>query len=148
MLKARYKNQKTRYAVIAVSEGAKFSDFKIKGAWSKAVDQFGHIQLGGVAETLAKEIERRTKLETRHVVLGHTQRRLLGSVFCCCDHSSIHFHSLFRLLFDSWTFLGSKCVFILLFFLAVPCSLLPFLLILSHSLLSHPGSSSLLHLHL
>src|SRR5215216_3218702 len=37
-------------------------------------DEFGHVRLGGIAETLAGEIEERTGIETRHVVLGHLQR--------------------------------------------------------------------------
>jgi 6-phosphofructokinase len=37
-------------------------------------DEFGHVRLGGIAETLAGEIEKRTGIETRHVVLGHLQR--------------------------------------------------------------------------
>jgi 6-phosphofructokinase 1 len=72
MLKERYARG-DRYAIIAVAEGAEFSDLDIKAA-SQTTDAFGHIKLGGLAETLAKEIERCTGFETRHVVLGHTQR--------------------------------------------------------------------------
>ncbi|MCD1294651.1 6-phosphofructokinase [Methanocella sp. CWC-04] len=61
------------YAIIAVAEGALFSDFDVEAA-SRETDAFGHVKLGGVAEALAKEIEKRTRYETRHVVLGHTQR--------------------------------------------------------------------------
>ncbi len=38
------------------------------------VDAFGHAKLGGVGEYIAKEVEKRTGIETRHVVLGHLQR--------------------------------------------------------------------------
>ncbi len=72
MLKARYASG-DKYAIIAVAEGAEFSDLDIKAA-SQTTDAFGHVKLGGLAETLAKEIEKRTGFETRHVVLGHTQR--------------------------------------------------------------------------
>ena len=72
MLKARYERG-DRYGIIAVSEGALFSDFDVEAA-SKETDAFGHVKLGGVAKALAKEIEKRTGLETREVVLGHTQR--------------------------------------------------------------------------
>ncbi len=72
MLKARYARG-DKYGIIAVAEGAEFSDLDIKAA-SQTTDAFGHIKLGGLAETLAKEIEKRTGFETRHVVLGHTQR--------------------------------------------------------------------------
>src|SRR4029077_16755307 len=37
-------------------------------------DEFGHAKLGGIANILAREIESRTKFETRAVVLGHIQR--------------------------------------------------------------------------
>ncbi|MBI5343844.1 MAG: 6-phosphofructokinase [Deltaproteobacteria bacterium] len=35
---------------------------------------FGHARLGGVGEFLANELEKRTGIESRHVVLGHLQR--------------------------------------------------------------------------
>jgi 6-phosphofructokinase 1 len=38
------------------------------------LDEFGHIRLGGIGDLLAKEIERRTGIETRAVVLGHVVR--------------------------------------------------------------------------
>jgi 6-phosphofructokinase 1 len=72
MLKERY-GRGERNAIIAVAEGAEFSDVDVKAA-SQSTDAFGHVLLGGVGETLAKEIEKRTGFETRHVVLGHTQR--------------------------------------------------------------------------
>ena len=37
-------------------------------------DECGHAKLGGIANILAREIESRTKFETRAVVLGHIQR--------------------------------------------------------------------------
>ncbi|HSS12172.1 MAG TPA: 6-phosphofructokinase, partial [Acidimicrobiales bacterium] len=37
-------------------------------------DQFGHVRLGGIANTLAEEIEKRTGIETRVTILGHIQR--------------------------------------------------------------------------
>jgi 6-phosphofructokinase 1 len=72
MLKQRYARG-DRYGIIAVSEGALFEDFDVQEA-SKETDAFGHVKLGGVAKALAKEIEKRTGIETREVVLGHTQR--------------------------------------------------------------------------
>ena len=41
---------------------------------SGEIDAFGNVKLGGVANLLAKEIERRTGFETRATVLGHIQR--------------------------------------------------------------------------
>ena len=72
MLKMRYARGE-RSAIIAVAEGAEFSDLDVNAA-AQSTDAFGHVILGGVGETLAKEIEKRTGFETRHVVLGHTQR--------------------------------------------------------------------------
>jgi 6-phosphofructokinase 1 len=51
---------------------------------SAAKDSFGHVQLGtgiGIGEVLSNEIEDRTGLETRHVVLGHVQRGGCPSAF-------------------------------------------------------------------
>ena len=61
-----------KWGLVAVSEGVVLSeDFIIQSAER---DEFGHVQLGGIGETLAGEIEERTGIETRHVVLGHLQR--------------------------------------------------------------------------
>lgn len=38
------------------------------------IDQYGHPRLGGIANVVASEIERRTGYETRVTVLGHVQR--------------------------------------------------------------------------
>ncbi len=40
----------------------------------RKTDEFGHVRLGGIGNTLAAEIESRTGFETRAVVLGHIQR--------------------------------------------------------------------------
>src|SRR5919205_2164892 len=61
-----------KWGVIAVSEGVTLSEEYITQSVER--DEFGHIQLGGISETLAGEIEERTGIETRHVVLGHLQR--------------------------------------------------------------------------
>jgi 6-phosphofructokinase len=47
---------------------------KLVAGEARPSDQFGHVQLGGVGETLAREIEERTGFETRVTVLGHVQR--------------------------------------------------------------------------
>ncbi len=62
-----------RWAVIAVAEGAvpKGGAEVLKAAEK---DAFGHAALGGVALWLAGEVERRTGITARHVVLGHVQR--------------------------------------------------------------------------
>ena len=61
-----------KWGLVAVSEGVVLSEDYITQSAER--DEFGHVQLGGIAETLAKEIEERTGIETRHVVLGHLQR--------------------------------------------------------------------------
>ena len=77
-----------RYDIVVVSEGA-----KVKGQHecyiSDKEDGFGHKVLGGIGRFTSKEIETRTGMETRHVVLSHLQRggkpsaldRLMGRRF-------------------------------------------------------------------
>ncbi|MCU0266231.1 MAG: 6-phosphofructokinase [Actinomycetia bacterium] len=59
--------------IICVAEGAVPTDGDLitKNA---PLDAFGHVQLSGIGEWLAKEIERRTGRESRTTVLGHVQR--------------------------------------------------------------------------
>jgi len=62
-----------RHSIVVVAEGAQmkgFSDVML----SCGVDEFGHRVLGGIGYHVAKEIEKRAKQETRHVVLSHLQR--------------------------------------------------------------------------
>jgi len=61
-----------KWGLVAVSEGVVLSEEYI--TQNAETDEFGHVRLGGIAETLAGEIEERTGIETRHVVLGHLQR--------------------------------------------------------------------------
>jgi 6-phosphofructokinase 1 len=71
-LKARH--EKGRYAsIVVVAEGAVPKEGTL-ALVSREVDQFGHVRLGGIANTLAEEIEKRTGFETRVTILGHTQR--------------------------------------------------------------------------
>jgi len=65
------------FSIVAASEGAKLVTREGEEQMvtqSDAVDAFGNVKLGGVANLLAKEIERRTGFETRATVLGHIQR--------------------------------------------------------------------------
>ncbi len=76
MVRRRYSAGDT-WAIVAVSEGAVIPDIMDDVAHSQKLDDFGHIQLGtgvGIAEVLAKRIERETGFETRSIVLGHLQR--------------------------------------------------------------------------
>jgi 6-phosphofructokinase 1 len=69
----RRKKRGRNFSVVVVAEGA-----KPKGGaeiiYGDGVDEFGHVRLGGVGYYLGREIERRIKVETRVVVLGHLQR--------------------------------------------------------------------------
>jgi len=61
------------FSIIVVAEGAKPKGGK-EIVYGEKVDEFGNIRLGGVGYYLGKEIENRTDIETRVVVLGHLQR--------------------------------------------------------------------------
>ena len=77
----RRKQSGKGYTLIAIAEGAvpeKGSTFSVKRVEK---DEFGHPVLGGISEMLAKEIEERTGLETRNVILGHLQRGGTPSAF-------------------------------------------------------------------
>ncbi len=69
----RKKNGK-RYSIIAVSEGAAIAEGENFVTQTEELDAFGHVRLGGVAKNIADEIEKRTSVETRSVILGHLQR--------------------------------------------------------------------------
>ncbi len=79
----RQRHERGRYfSIIVVAEGAKFAE----GGGAPVVqdlgkDEFGHAKLGGIANVLAREIEKRTGFETRAVVLGHIQRGGSPSAF-------------------------------------------------------------------
>ena len=81
----RLRHGRGRYfSVIVVAEGAKFASDDRHGApvvSDLGKDEFGHVRLGGVGQILAREVERRTGLETRYVVLGHIQRGGSPSAF-------------------------------------------------------------------
>jgi phosphofructokinase-like protein len=72
MLKKRWSSGH-RFSLVVVAEGAKAkgADKATKGS---AVDAFGNPILGGIGQSVAQEIEKRTGLETREVVLGHVVR--------------------------------------------------------------------------
>lgn len=76
LLKRRF-DEGRRWALVAVAEGASDPGLSRQVLHSSEPDAFGHVQLGtgiGIAEVLAGEIEQRSGLETRHVILGHLQR--------------------------------------------------------------------------
>ena len=74
--KLRRRHGRGRYfSIVVVAEGAKFAQTQNgPSVVSGEKDEFGHARLGGIGNTLAQELERRTGFETRTVVLGHIQR--------------------------------------------------------------------------
>lgn len=71
VLKKRHERGKN-FSIVAVAEGATMGkDFATQ---SEELDAFGHVRLGGIGNTIGKEIEKRTGFETRVTILGHVQR--------------------------------------------------------------------------
>jgi ATP-dependent phosphofructokinase / diphosphate-dependent phosphofructokinase len=62
------------FAIVVVAEGAAPNESDEPLTKSGQLDDFGHAQLGGIGDWLHHQIERRTGIETRVTVLGHTQR--------------------------------------------------------------------------
>src|SRR5271155_1890675 len=81
----RQRHERGRYfSIVVVAEGAKFTSEPGQGApvlSDMGKDEFGHAKPAGVANILAREIEKRTGYETRAVVLGHIQRGGSPSAF-------------------------------------------------------------------
>ena len=68
------RHQRGRFAsIVVVAEGAVPREGTLDPL-DHGIDKFGHRRLGGVAWTLAPEIERRTGFEARVVQIGHVQR--------------------------------------------------------------------------
>ena len=70
----RRKERGRYFSIIVVAEGAKpegLEGYITRGAKR---DEFGNVTLGGIGWFLAEEIEKKTGMETRYVVLGHLQR--------------------------------------------------------------------------
>ena len=83
----RLRHSRGRYfSIVVVAEGAKFASDVDTTHGAPVVtdmgkDEFGHVRLGGIGQILARELEHRTGLETRNVVLGHIQRGGTPSAF-------------------------------------------------------------------
>ncbi len=61
------------FSIVVVAEGAVPAEGTMTVA-SGAVDDFGHVQLGGVANQVTAEIQARTGFDTRVTILGHLLR--------------------------------------------------------------------------
>jgi 6-phosphofructokinase 1 len=62
------------FSVVVVAEGAKPAECDDLVTCSNQVDPFGHVRLGGIANVVGQEIEKRTGMEVRVTILGHVQR--------------------------------------------------------------------------
>jgi 6-phosphofructokinase len=62
------------FTLIVIAEGARVEVEAGQVTSAQELDEFGHPKLGGIGHLLAGEIEKRTHLETRDVVLGHILR--------------------------------------------------------------------------
>ena len=69
-------SQGKKFSIVVVAEGATLATPKGQEnvTTSQRTDEFGHVQLGGIGQFLATELEKRTGFETRVTVLGHIQR--------------------------------------------------------------------------
>ncbi len=75
------RHERGRYAsIVVVAEGAEPAPGSMPGR-EKIYDRFGHVRLRGIADLLAPEIEARSGLESRVVLLGHVQRGGTPSAF-------------------------------------------------------------------
>lgn len=92
------RHAKGRYAsIVVVAEGARPVE-GTSSVESAEVDQFGHPRLGGIANVVAHEIEKRTGYETRVTILGHVQRggtptafdRVLATRFGVAATEAVH----------------------------------------------------------
>jgi 6-phosphofructokinase 1 len=85
-LRCRHARSGRYFSIVVAAEGAKFAS-EVDREHGASVfqdmtqDEFGHVRLGGIGTVLAREIEHRTGLETRAVVLGHIQRGGTPSAF-------------------------------------------------------------------
>lgn len=80
----RQRHARGRYfSIVVAAEGARFAGggVETQDGGSEGRDEFGHLRLGGIGQTVAREIEKRTGFESRSVVLGHIQRGGTPSAF-------------------------------------------------------------------
>jgi 6-phosphofructokinase 1 len=85
------------FSIVVVAEGAQPTAGTLI-VQDAGVDEFGHVRLGGIASTLAPEIEARTGYETRVTILGHVLRggtptafdRILATRFGLAAIDAVH----------------------------------------------------------
>ena len=81
LINRRHQNLEKTYSIVVIAEGIKAEDLlgdEINNSQalveSRSKDSFGHVQYGGISHVLAKEIQSRTNIEARAIVLGYIQR--------------------------------------------------------------------------
>ncbi len=85
------------FSIVVVAEGVELQE----EGWdiqTRETDDFGNVRLGGIGDLLAKEIEKRSGIESRAVVLGHIQRggtptaydRVLGTKYGIAAIDMVH----------------------------------------------------------
>jgi 6-phosphofructokinase 1 len=80
------------YSIVVIAEGAYPKGRKEAYLKSDRVDEYGHVQLGGVGTALARDLEKLTGMDVRTTILGHIQRggtpsawdRVLGARYGVC----------------------------------------------------------------
>jgi 6-phosphofructokinase 1 len=89
--------QGANFSIVVVAEGAQPVEGSLS-VQSGAVDDFGHVRLGGIGNVVQEEIERRTGFETRVTILGHVLRggtptaydRILATRFGVAAIDAVH----------------------------------------------------------
>jgi len=97
VINARRERGRT-FSIVVIAEGAFPKGKKEAYLKSDKVDPYGHVQLGGVAVALAKDLEKMTGLDCRTTILGHTQRggtptaydRVLATRYGICAVDMVH----------------------------------------------------------
>jgi 6-phosphofructokinase 1 len=85
------------FSIVVVAEGAVPREGTM-ATQTGALDEFGHVRLGGIGNRIAPEIERRTGFETRVTILGHVLRggtptafdRILATRFGLAAVDAVH----------------------------------------------------------
>jgi 6-phosphofructokinase 1 len=77
LIRKRHERGKS-FSIVVAAEGATFKDAGNGSGkmitQDTAIDEFGHVRLGGIGNILAREISRTTHFETRVSALGYVQR--------------------------------------------------------------------------
>jgi len=80
VINARRQRGRT-FSIVVIAEGAYPEGKKDLYLSSDKVDDFGHVQLGGVSVALAKDLEKMTGIDCRTTILGHVQRGGVPTAF-------------------------------------------------------------------